>query len=914
MLESVLKNIRSKLPIQNPLHSFVHNNILMMFEDDDFHTAVDKASKLYRARPYWPIHRYVELYSKGKITDPAIHAGIAHYLDGHPITVDLSLLGISPHDYYHRLMFSDFNFNDDDQQREISDKTLWNSCQEKMQEQGLILSRRDVRWRGRSFWEKYYKESFALSVHPLMIRLVSSYLDQGMSFWRNPFSSKGFWGFFVFDVLETEKFVTGWREDLVRLVKLHAEKKPEDLICELLTSMGIPSQQWEDFLLEILFDLKGWAGMVNKLETEPWQATIHAPEIKLVDYIAMVLIIEASVDNYHSKKESISLDIIRGREELIELNSFELSLALYQITTSFRLSERWFESLDQATLLKTINDIDSSEHRDKVRLWHESFEHHYHQEALEVIFGHIEAIGPEKTKSSPEAQVLFCIDDREESMRRHLEEYDPTIKSYGVVGFFGLDMKFQSIKNQRLIPQCPPVIKPQRIVKEFVLLNPQTFRKWNNFKGESSLSLYYQSRTLIRGFFATISLGLISTVPMFFQVFLPQFKKIVGKKFNNLFYQDPKTDLMIEKTSGGDSGYTKEEMASIVESILRMCGLDQDFSKLVILLSHGSTSSNNPFKQAYGCGACGGNAGIPNSRAFAKMVNDRSVRDLLVQKGIQIPDETFFVAGFHDTCTDEILFFNLGDLPVSYNSLFQKVKHALYEAGKRNAFERCQRFSSFTGKLTKDALRHAKERANDIAQPRPEYGHSSNALAIVGPRELTKGLFLNRRSFLLSYDWKLDPDGEVLKNVVIGGIPVAVNINMDYYFSAVDNDNFGCGSKLPLNPTSLLGVMTGSLGDLRIGLAKQMIEIHEPIRNLTIIEAPLERVRKLFDGHPRLKNILYHHWMRLVVKDPQTNTWWIFTEKDYMQLNLTGKRPSAFSSSLELLKSGQNLDFAEIKL
>jgi uncharacterized protein YbcC (UPF0753/DUF2309 family) len=172
---------------------------------------------------------------------------------------------------------------------------------------------------------------------------------------------------------------------------------------------------------------------------------------------------------------------------------------------------------------------------------------------------------------------------------------------------------------------------------------------------------------------------------------------------------------------------------------------------------------------------------------------------------------------------------------------------------------------------------------------------------------------MNRRSFLLSYDWTTDPEGTALKQVVIGGIPVAVNINMDYYFSAVDNDNFGCGSKLPLNLTSLLGVMTGAQSDLRIGLARQMVEIHEPIRNLTLIESPLEMVRVLFNGHPRLRNILYNHWMRLVVKDPVSGIWWIFTQKDFEQISFEHIKLKSFVTSMELIDTHVEDNFVEIK-
>ena len=495
-----------------------------------------------------------------------------------------------------------------------------------------------------------------------------------------------------------------------------------------------------------------------------------------------------------------------------------------------------------------------------------------------------------------------------------MEETDPGLATFGVVGFFNIDMKFSSHKNTRLIAQCPPVITPTRIITEIPKNNEKEFHERHWLWGSLDLRLYYQSRTLVRGFISTLFLGIVSVIPMILQVFFPHTAKSLREKLHHFFTNESETELAIE-SDGHGHGYSKDEQANIVEAIIKMCAFQSSFSDLVVVVAHGSTSTNNPFKQAYGCGACGGNAGIPNSRAFAKMANDKEVRKVLAQRGMNIPEKTFFVSGYHDTATDEMHFFNLKDIPASHMADFNRVRLSLQEAGKRNAFERCYRFSSFDQSAgPKAALEHVRERADDIAQPRPEYGHNLNALAVVGKRDLTKGLYLNRRSFLLSYDWKTDPDGAILKQVVIGGIPVAVNINMDYYFSCVDNDNFGCGSKLPLNLTSLLGVMTGSMSDLRIGLARQMVEIHEPIRNLTLIEAPIQRVKTLFDGHPRLRNILYHHWFRLAVKDPETNKWYLFGQKDFEEIQFEQSKLKMFNSSMELISKEAEENFAEINV
>ncbi len=909
MLQALIDSLRPKLPIQNPLHSFVHNNILQTFEHLDFHEAVGEAGKLYRARPYWETFRYTQLYADKKMTDADIFRAIDHYLGHYAPMPSLSLLGLSPKEYFYRLMFSELSFNDDETQPKVEDQSLWEHCQEKVQGETLVLSRSRTFLRGKDYWEKYYDESYAISLQPLAIRLISSYLDQGQSFWPNPFRAQGFWNFFLYDLEVQTPYAAGWLKTLTQKAATYRGQSSAQVIEAELRLTGLPESLWEDYLLEVLFDLKGWSGMVNKLETEPWQAPVKAPGIRLVDYLAALVLMDRAMDEFHAKAHSIDLSLLYGRLAPLELRSFQLALALYQVTLTFKLPPRWMRDHSAAQLLQMIDEVDVAEHRDRVRLWHEAYEHHFHREAIEALRGRQSA--ETSAGGRPYAQILFCIDDREESLRRHTEEVDDAVETFGVVGFFGIDMNFVSVKNKRPIAQCPPVITPSRIIHEVSVSDDHAFQRWNLLRGTSDLGLYYNTRTLFRGFLATLILGVASLIPMTIQVFFPRHNRVLRRNLRDLFGKEPETELEVLSTDPG-VGYSYSEQAQIVTAVLRMCGT-RDLSRLVVLLAHGSSSNNNPFRQAYGCGACGGNAGIPNSRAYAQMANDPFVRAEVEKLGYRIPDDTFFIGGFHDTCTDEILFLNHKDLPSTHREDFERLKTHLKEAAQRNAFERCQRFSSFdesTG--VAGAIGHVRERAHDIAQPRPEYGHSSNALAIVGRRTLTRGLFMNRRSFLLSYDWSQDPDGSVLRQVVIGGIPVAVNINMDYYFSAVDNDNFGCGSKLPLNMTSLLGVMTGSQSDLRIGLARQMVEIHEPIRNLTVVEAPLARVKELFDGHARLRNLLYNHWMRLAVIDPETGKWWMFSQSDFQEISFDGPALKEFTSSLDLLKSHETSDFAEI--
>src|SRR5947199_10696433 len=194
------------------------------------------------------------------------------------------------------------------------------------------------------------------------------------------------------------------------------------------------------------------------------------------------------------------------------------------------------------------------------------------------------------------------------------------------------------------------------------------------------------------------------------------------------------------------------------------------------------------------------------------------------------------------------------------------------EARRRNAHERCRRFESAELSLTpEEALRHVEARAEDLAQVRPEYGHCTNAVCYVGRRWRTKSLFLDRRTFLTSYDpTQDDANGNILTRILLAAIPVCAGISLEYYFSYVDPTGYGCGTKLPHNITSLLGVMDGAQSDLRTGLPWQMVEIHEPARLAIIVEGTPDRVRRVVLNNAAIERLVRHRWIWLACLHPES--------------------------------------------
>jgi uncharacterized protein YbcC (UPF0753/DUF2309 family) len=121
-----------------------------------------------------------------------------------------------------------------------------------------------------------------------------------------------------------------------------------------------------------------------------------------------------------------------------------------------------------------------------------------------------------------------------------------------------------------------------------------------------------------------------------------------------------------------------------------------------------------------------------------------------------------------------------------------------------------------------------------------------------------------------SYDYRKDPEGKSLTRILSAAIPVCGGINLEYYFSRMDPDKLGAGTKLPHNVMGLIGVANGADGDLRTGLPYQMVEIHDPIRLLMVVEQVPELVNQVITSSPALLEWVNNNWVHLVVLDPNS--------------------------------------------
>lgn len=751
-------------------------------------------------------------------------------------------------------------------------------------------------------------------VDELMIRFTAAFLDQGYAATRLPGVDGGYWASFKLLYSRSSRLAPQWRKSLgAELAAIErAGRSVAEVICDSLDALAVPEARVDEFIRATLLSLRGFAGMVWQTETRPDLFQKPSPTGTLNEFLAVRLLLLrialrhpiTDVVPDHAEPDLATPD--QADPEQMAFLLFEIAQVLNW--TPARLVElggdAWRELAGE---LKAFGD----HHRR--RIFHAAFERRIAKMALRAVA--IRAQTPPVRPERPSLQLVCCIDAREESLRRHLEELDASVETYGIAGFFGVAMYYRGAGDAGFSALCPIVMKPQHWVIEEAVYSleesDRTRARARRWIGTAQKRFQAESRGPVGGAVVSTLVGPLATIPMLSRILFPRLTAMMNRTARQFIAPPAVTRLRLERspefppappsgefrmdetagervTAGlvGDEGlgFTLEEMAQMAEKALRDIGLTSRFAPLVVLLGHGSGCLNNPHESAYHCGACAGNAGGPNARALAVMLNDARVRRQLATSGLEIPESTHFLGAQHHTATEEIMFYDLELLPTTKIKAMRAAKSLLAEAARRNAHERCRRFESAALDMTPDeALMHVRWRSEDLAQTRPEYGNGSNAICFVGRRNRIRGLYLDRRSFLMSYDPTQDDAAmSILARILAAVVPVCQGINMLYSLSAIDPTGWGSGTKLPHNITSLVGVMDGAASDLRPGLPWQGVDIHEPVRLLFIIEATPRAILKIMAENPTIDRIIRNHWAHVATLDPTTGQMHRFTKDRFV--------------------------------
>jgi uncharacterized protein YbcC (UPF0753/DUF2309 family) len=699
----------------------------------------------------------------------------------------------------------------------------------------------------RANWKKEYSINLEKSTHSLLFRVLCSYLDQGIAMWTFPENKNGFLNSII--ALENNTVSGIFTSKRVKHL-LYSNAS----ITELLEIVVGKVELYEHYLFDQQFSHPGWSGMIATIESNP-SSLLDSKSITFEELIKFELLLEIDVldKKFNNNWSPLGLKV---RDEEYHL----------------------------------FDPIKYNELYDVLSQWQQAFEFSFYDEVLSGVKEVKEDIFIEAASF----QGLFCMDDRECSFRRHIEHIDNQAATFGTAAFFNFEFYFQPINGKFHTKLCPAPVTPKYLIKE----------EHRKKKQARDLLYHKQSHSLLFGWIISQTLGFSSAFKLFLNIFKPSMSPATTASFKHLH---KKSKLVIENKSNEkvddlQVGFTIEEMANRVEGLLKSIGLVSNFSSIVYVVGHGATSVNNTHYAGYDCGACCGRPSSVNAKVFAYAANHPKVRAILKERGIIIPEETQFLPALHDTTRDEIAFYD-EDILSENNKIAHLQNIITFEkALANNAKERSRRFDTIDSTETiKKVHEKVKRRSLSLFEPRPELNHATNAMCVVGRRSLSKQLFLDRRSFLNSYDYQIDATGDYL-SIILGQVaPVAGGINLEYYFSRVDNQKLGAGSKLPHNVMGLIGVANGIDGDLRPGLPSQMIEVHDPIRLLAVVEHFPEVVKKAISKNPATYEWYKNEWLRLAVIHPETKQILVFENEEFIVYNPIQKA-NHVENELELAK------------
>ncbi|WP_022836880.1 DUF2309 domain-containing protein [Salisaeta longa] len=590
-----------------------------------------------------------------------------------------------------------------------------------------------------------------------------------------------------------------------------------------------PEPTWERLFTHHLAALPGWTGHIRwrmQAEAHDWQS--EAP-LTLIDYLAVRL-------------------------------------------TAATLLDRPITPPDDAAA------PDASEHAALAQCWLAAWE----ESARRRLLDRLDPSATNAPAERPDAQLVFCIDVRSEIIRRHIE-HTGAYETHGYAGFFGLPIALQTHDEAHPHKACPPIVDPRHRIAEDP--RPEAHAAADRYAradawratGTSLLKTLKHDVAAAFGFvegsggFFGGALAGRTLAPLGLAAWRDRLRRWVPAASD---VAAPAVARDPDRDNGLPYGLTHDAQVLYAEAAFRLMGWTDRFAPVVVFTGHGAQTPNNPYKASLDCGACAGAPGGPNARVLAALCNTPAVRDALRERGIAIPEDTVFLAAEHNTTTDAVTLYDDATDRVAPEAL-NRLRDDLSAAQSKAAAERA---ATLPGGGPATGRDDARRRAHDWAETRPEWGLAGNYAFIIGPRALSQDTSLDGRVFLHSYNWQTDPDGTALETIMTGPLVVGEWINMQYYFSTIDNAAYGSGSKITQNVTGRFGLIQGNGGDLMSGLPLQSLYAsdtmahHAPLRLWALVHAPRDRVEAILNQQYELKRLLDHRWMSLAVVDPSDAT------------------------------------------
>ena len=608
----------------------------------------------------------------------------------------------------------------------------------------------------------------------------------------------------------------------------------------VLQHLGLPQNVWADYLESVLLTVNGWASWCAYLG---WQARLEGrTDPHLRELLAIRLAWGAILLKCKGKAAHVQ--------------------AFAALQTEWSCAPAVLKQTEEGLLVDEI--------------WQRALETGY-QRTLAHQLTHangLSAVAPEF-----EVQAAFCIDVRSEPMRRALEAAWPAVQTIGFAGFFGLPAAYTPLATRARRPQLPGLLAPDIEVTDRIVLSgsapASTDEALQNGVSQARLDRFgITDQWLAASRWPGAAFSFVEAAGVGYLGKLSQWLK--PGRANRA--RDDLDGLPVRYRSmcrPQVAGLDLNAKVSLAGGVLHAMGLDRKLAPLVLLVGHGSQSSNNAHAAALDCGACCGQTGEVNARSLAQLLNQATVRQGLQAQGIRVPDATTFLAVLHNTTTDEMEAFDIDLISPAARARWNRLQDVFATACDQVRRERAPKLGLDPRVANAVLLDQLRRRANDGAQTRPEWGLAGNAAFLIAPRDRSRGLMLDGRSFLHDYDSSQDANGSVLELLMTAPMLVTHWINWQYHASTCDPLHLGSGNKVLHNVVGgHIGVFEGNGGDLRIGLSRQSLHdgkrwVHEPLRLTVVIDAPQAAIEAVIRKHAVVQQLLDNGWLYLWRFDPE---------------------------------------------
>ena len=238
-----------------------------------------------------------------------------------------------------------------------------------------------------------------------MAKWLAAFMDEGLAEWEMPGKNRGFYkAWRKLAVYDGELGIT----DVNQIPKTSSEA-----LVKVLSNYS--KEEYVKIFTYHLAALPGWTGYINyRSESNSlWQQTYP---ISLEDYLGVRLWI---------------------------------AQRLKAVTTPDHVSSPIDDSIEKLQYI-----------------WLKAWEKSWQNELVKTLKKESKATVPsEKTVGSPDAQFVFCIDTRSESIRRHVESKG-NYETFGYAGFFGIAMDYENMDDGLTRKSCPPIVSSAYKVSE----------------------------------------------------------------------------------------------------------------------------------------------------------------------------------------------------------------------------------------------------------------------------------------------------------------------------------------------------------------------------------------------------------------------------------------------------------------